>query len=166
MEMSHRSPEVVGVAEHAERTLRSFLAISDDYAVLFLQGGASTQFSAVPAELARGAAPAPITSTPGSGPRKRSPRPGASVPSTWSASLRKLNFPPYRTRNCWQLDRQTRLTCTTRPMKRLAASSISGPQVEVPLVGDMSSTILSRRSTWSEFGVIYAGARKISALRA
>ena len=45
MEMSHRSPEVVGVAEHAEQTLRNLLGISDDYAVLFLQGGASTQFS-------------------------------------------------------------------------------------------------------------------------
>ena len=51
MEMSHRSPEVVGVAQHAEQTLRSLLCISDDYAVLFLQGGASTQFSAVPLNL-------------------------------------------------------------------------------------------------------------------
>ena len=51
MEMSHRSPEVVGVAEHAEATLRELMGISDDYAVLFLQGGASTQFSAVPLNL-------------------------------------------------------------------------------------------------------------------
>ena len=51
MEMSHRSPEVVGVAQRAEQTLRDLLDISDDYAVLFLQGGASTQFSAVPLNL-------------------------------------------------------------------------------------------------------------------
>mgnify|MGYP000619189466 CR=1 FL=1 len=51
MEMSHRSPEVVGVAEHAEQTLRKLLGISDDYAVLFLQGGASTQFAAAPLNL-------------------------------------------------------------------------------------------------------------------
>ena len=51
MEMSHRSPEVVGVASHAEKTLRQLLGISDDYAVLFLQGGASSQFSAVPLNL-------------------------------------------------------------------------------------------------------------------
>ena len=51
MEMSHRSPEVVGVAERAEQTLRNLLGISDEYAVLFLQGGASTQFSAVPLNL-------------------------------------------------------------------------------------------------------------------
>ena len=51
MEMSHRSPEVVGVTEHAEQTLRDLLGISADYAVLFLQGGASTQFAAVPLNL-------------------------------------------------------------------------------------------------------------------
>ena len=51
MEMSHRSPEVVGVAERAESALRELMGISDDYAVLFLQGGASTQFSAVPLNL-------------------------------------------------------------------------------------------------------------------
>ena len=51
MEMSHRSPEVVGVVNHAEQTLRSLLGISEDYAVLFLQGGASTQFGSVPLNL-------------------------------------------------------------------------------------------------------------------
>jgi phosphoserine aminotransferase len=51
MEMSHRSPEVVGVTTHAEQTLRDLLGISADYAVLFLQGGASTQFAAVPLNL-------------------------------------------------------------------------------------------------------------------
>ena len=54
MEMSHRSPEVVGVAERAEQNLRDLLGISDDYAVLFLQGGASTQFSAVPLNILGG----------------------------------------------------------------------------------------------------------------
>jgi len=51
MEMSHRSNEFVGVASEAERDLRDLLSISDDYAVLFLQGGASTQFAAVPLNL-------------------------------------------------------------------------------------------------------------------
>ena len=51
MEMSHRSKEVVEIAKKAEQDFRDLLAISDDYAVLFLQGGASTQFSAVPLNL-------------------------------------------------------------------------------------------------------------------
>ena len=57
MEMSHRSPEVVGVVEGAEACLRRLLQIPDDYAVLFLQGGASTQFAAVPLNLAAAGAP-------------------------------------------------------------------------------------------------------------
>ena len=51
MEMSHRSAEVVSITERAEATLRELLGVSDDYAVLFVQGGASTQFSAVPLNL-------------------------------------------------------------------------------------------------------------------
>ena len=51
MEMSHRSAEIVSIAEAAEQDLRDLLNISDDYAVLFLQGGASTQFSAIPVRL-------------------------------------------------------------------------------------------------------------------
>ncbi len=53
MEMSHRSSEMVAIAEQAEQDLRELLGISDDYAVLFLQGGASTQFAAVPLNLAK-----------------------------------------------------------------------------------------------------------------
>ena len=51
MEMSHRSPEVVATVEEAEACLRRLLQISDDYAVLFVQGGASSQFAAVPLNL-------------------------------------------------------------------------------------------------------------------
>ena len=51
MEMSHRSEEMVSIASEAEADLRELMGISDDYAVLFLQGGASSQFSAVPLNL-------------------------------------------------------------------------------------------------------------------
>jgi phosphoserine aminotransferase len=51
MEMSHRSPEFEEILARAEQTLRRLMAISDDYAVIFLQGGGSMQFSMVPANL-------------------------------------------------------------------------------------------------------------------
>ena len=51
MEVSHRSPAFVEVASQAEATLRRLLGITDDYAVLFLQGGASLQFASVPLNL-------------------------------------------------------------------------------------------------------------------
>ena len=51
MEMSHRSDEVVAIAEKAEQDLRELMSIPSDYKVLFLQGGASTQFAMVPMNL-------------------------------------------------------------------------------------------------------------------
>ena len=51
MELSHRSSEFVGIAERAEASLRRLMQISDDYAVLFQQGGASQQFASVPLNL-------------------------------------------------------------------------------------------------------------------
>ena len=51
MEMSHRSKDMVGIAEQAEADLRELLGVRDDYAVLFLQGGATAQFAAVPLNL-------------------------------------------------------------------------------------------------------------------
>ena len=53
MELSHRSPEFVDVAERAEQALRRLLGINDDYVVRFQQGGASQQFASVPLNLAR-----------------------------------------------------------------------------------------------------------------
>ncbi len=54
MEMSHRSSEFVSIAQQAEADLRELMNISDDYAVLFMQGGASSQFSAAPLNLLNG----------------------------------------------------------------------------------------------------------------
>ena len=54
MEMSHRGQEFISIAEKAEADLRELLNISDDYAVLFLQGGATQQFAAVPLNLLNG----------------------------------------------------------------------------------------------------------------
>ncbi len=78
MEMSHRSPEVVGVAEKAEADLRELLGIPGDYAVLFLQGGASTQFSAVPLNLLGDKAGADYVNT-GQWSKRRSPRASATA---------------------------------------------------------------------------------------
>src|SRR5690606_41586087 len=54
MEMSHRGPEYTSIAEQAEADLRELMGITDDYAVLFLQGGASSQFSMIPMNLLNG----------------------------------------------------------------------------------------------------------------
>ncbi len=51
MELGHRTPEFIGIAEQAEANLREILSIPDNFAVLFLQGGATSQFSMVPLNL-------------------------------------------------------------------------------------------------------------------
>ena len=70
MEMSHRSKEFVGVAENAEQDLRDLLNIPANYKVLFMQGGASSQFTMIPMNLLRGGKK-PITLIRGSGRSRR-----------------------------------------------------------------------------------------------
>jgi len=77
MEVSHRSRAFIAVAERAEADLRELLAIPADYRVLFMQGGAAAQFSAVPLNLWEPMR-RPITSIPATGPSARSRKRGAS----------------------------------------------------------------------------------------
>ena len=159
MEMSHRSDDVIGVTEHAEKTLRGLLAIPDEYAVLFLQGGASTQFSAVPLNLLGG-------------------KPGADYLNTgqWSikaiaegrrygvvnvvANSEKTNFSTIPPREEWNVDKNAAYLHYTPNETIGGVEFFWTPQVEVPLVADMSSTLLSRPVRVEDFGVIYAGAQK------
>lgn len=159
MEMSHRSPEVVGVAQHAEQTLRSLLGISDDYAVLFLQGGASTQFSAVPLNLLGDKAGADYVNT-GQWSKKAIAEAQRYGEVNVVASSRDSNFCTIPAQSSWQPGSDPAY------LHYVANETIGGvefswtPQVDAPLVADMSSTILSRPVRVDDYGVIYAGAQK------
>jgi phosphoserine aminotransferase len=159
MEMSHRSPEVVGVAEHAERTLRNLLGISDDYAVLFLQGGASTQFSAVPLNLLGDKGRADYVNT-GEWSKKAIAEGQRYGEVNVVASAKDTNFTTIPPQQSWQLGADPAY------LHYIGNETIGGveffwtPQVNVPLVVDMSSTILSRPINVADYGVIYAGAQK------
>ena len=63
MEMSHRGQDFIGIAAKAEADLRELLAVPSDYKVLFLPGGATAQFAAVPINLRRGKAKVSYVST-------------------------------------------------------------------------------------------------------
>ena len=159
MEMSHRSPEVVGVAEAAEATLRSLLDISDDYAVLFLQGGASTQFSAIPLNLLDGATEADYVNT-GQWSKKAIAEARRYCEVNVAASSEDTNFATIPPRDDWQLSGSAAYLHYTPNETIGGVEYFWTPQVDVPLVVDMSSTILSRPIDVSEFGMIYAGAQK------
>ncbi|MAT91505.1 MAG: 3-phosphoserine/phosphohydroxythreonine aminotransferase [Halioglobus sp.] len=159
MEMSHRSAEVVGVAHRAEQTLRELLAIPDDYAVLFLQGGASTQFSAVPLNLlgVRGCADYINTGQWSKKAIAEGRRYGQVNVAATSEESNFSTIPPFEQ---WRLDPDAAYLHYT-PNETIGGVEFAWtPQVEAPLVADMSSTILSRPVDVAEFGVIYAGAQK------
>ncbi len=159
MEMSHRSKEIVSIAEKAESDLRELLNISDDYAVLFLQGGASTQFSAVPLNLLGDKGAADYVNT-GQWSKKAIKEASRYADVNVAASSEDTNFstiPPFEQ---WKLNPQAAYLHYTPNETIGGVEFFWTPQVDVPLVTDMSSTILSRPIEVEKYGVIYAGAQK------
>tara|TARA_R110001599_G_scaffold352834_1_gene588752 strand:- start:24808 stop:25887 length:1080 start_codon:yes stop_codon:yes gene_type:complete len=159
MEMSHRSPEVVGVTTHAEQTLRDLLGISSDYAVLFLQGGASTQFASVPLNLIGEKGSADYVNT-GQWSKKAIAEGNRFADVNVAASSEDTNFSTIPPQDSWQLSSDAAYLHYTPNETIGGVEYFWTPQVQVPLVADMSSTILSRPINVQDFGVIYAGAQK------
>jgi len=159
MEMSHRSPEMVGIAEKAEQTLRELLGISDEYAVLFLQGGASAQFSAVPLNLGYDKPRADYLNT-GQWSKKAIAEAGRYLDVNVVASAQASNFSMIPPQDQWQLGSDAAYLHYTPNETIGGVEFFWTPQVGVPLVVDMSSTILSRQIDVNQYGVIYAGAQK------
>jgi len=159
MEMSHRSPEFMGVAAHAEKTLRTLLAIPDEYAVLFLQGGASTQFSAVPLNLLGGKASADYVNT-GQWSKKAIAEAKRYTDVNVVASSQDTGFFSIPARETWQTGADAAYLHYTPNETIGGLEFFWTPDTDVPLVADMSSTILSRPINVSDFGVIYGGAQK------
>ncbi len=159
MEMSHRSPEVVGVAHRAEATLRELLAIPEDYAVLFLQGGASTQFAAAPLNLLGERTVADYVNT-GQWSKKAIAEARRFCRVNVAASSETDNFTSIPPQQEWRLDPDAAYLHFTPNETIGGVEFFWTPDVAVPLVADASSTILSRPLDISRFGVIYAGAQK------
>lgn len=159
MEMSHRSPEVMGVAQHAEQTLRQLLGVPEDYAVLFLQGGASTQFAAVPLNLMGGTGRADYVNT-GQWSKKAIAEGRRFGEVNVVASSENTNFSTIPAFEDWQLGSDPAYLHYTPNETIGGVEFFWTPEVAAPLVVDMSSTILSRPINVADYGVIYAGAQK------
>jgi phosphoserine aminotransferase len=159
MEMSHRSEEIVGIAEQAEQDLRELMGIPDSYKVLFLQGGASAQFAMVPLNLLRGKKTADYLNT-GQWSKKAIREAKRFCDVNVVASSEDQHFSTIPDVNEWHLNKEAAY------FHYVHNETIGGlefdciPDVDVPLVTDMSSTILSRPFDVSKFGLIYAGAQK------
>ena len=160
MEMSHRGKEFMGIAAQAEADLRELLAIPANYKVLFLQGGASSQFAMVPMNLLRGKSSADYVNT-GEWSKKAIKEAKKYCSVNVAATSENKNFSYGPSQDKWSLDANAAYVHYT-PNETIGGVEINWvPQTgDVPLVADMSSNILSKPVDVSRFGVIYAGAQK------
>ncbi|NOX21246.1 MAG: 3-phosphoserine/phosphohydroxythreonine transaminase [Nitrospirae bacterium] len=160
MEMSHRSKEFVSIAEKAEADLRELLRVPENYKILFLQGGASSQFAMVPMNLLRGKTTADYINT-GYWSKKAIAEARRFCEVNIAATSEDTNFTTIPPRDSWKLNPNAAYVHYT-PNETIGGVEFHEvPDVgDVPLVADMSSTILSRPIDVSRFGLIYAGAQK------
>lgn len=162
MEMSHRSDEFVAIAQKAEADLRKLMNIPNNYKVLFLQGGASLQFSAIPLNLLKGTADyldTGIWSKKALTEAKRYEQAGLGKINV-VASAKDSNYTTIPDFDTWQLSDNADYFhyCPNETIGGLAMFDV--PNVNAPIVADMSSCILSQPIDVSKFGLIYAGAQK------
>ena len=159
MEMSHRSKDYEAIIQGAEQDLRDLMQIPDDYAVLFLQGGASLQFAMAPMNLYRnGKADYIVT---GSFAKKAAQEAAKYVDVRVAASSEDLTFsyiPPLAALS-FRGESDYVHICQNNTIygTRYTALPKTG---KLPLVADMSSCILSEPIDVSRYGLIYAGAQK------
>ena len=159
MEISHRGVDFMEAAQKSEKDLRDLLKIPSNYKVLFLQGGASSQFSMVPINLLRGKSKASYANT-GHWSVKAiaEGRRYCDVHVCTDSSENK--FTDIEDFKNWNIEPDSAYLHYT-PNETIAGLEFDYiPDVDIPLVADMSSTILSREIDVSKYGVIYAGAQK------
>jgi phosphoserine aminotransferase len=160
MEMSHRGKQFSSIAQQAEADLRELMAIPGNYKVLFVQGGASSQFAMVPMNLLRGKKTADYLNT-GSWSKKAIAEAKRFCEVNLAASSEADKFTNVPPQDSWNLNQDAAyLHYTPNETIQGVEFPLIPESGDAPLVADMSSTILSRPIDVSKFGVIYAGAQK------
>ncbi len=160
MEASHRSPEFSEVAEGAEASLRKLMGISDDYAVLFLQGGASTQFCMIPMNL-QGSACAEYIDT-GAWSSKAYKEAANLGQAKVIATSKEANYNYIPELGSLAMADDAAYLHITSNNTIFGTQYAAFPKAPagVPMIADMSSDILSRPLNVNDFGIIYGGAQK------
>ncbi|MBR4053690.1 MAG: 3-phosphoserine/phosphohydroxythreonine transaminase [Clostridia bacterium] len=158
MEMSHRSAVYQQIIDQTEADLRKLMNIPDNYKVLFLQGGASTQFSAVPLNLMTKNGKADyIVSGQFSGKAAKEAERYGEVRILASSKDKNFTYVPYVTE--FNKDSDYVHICYNNTIFGTVYPYV--PQTgDIPLVADMSSGILSKPVNVADYGLIYAGAQK------
>lgn len=161
MEMSHRSALYEDIQNEAKETLLDLLGVDDSYDLLFLGGGATTQFSAVPLNLMQGTGKADYLVT-GSWSKKAFQEAQKYGGARLLASSEDKNFTyiPAFSKEDVRKDADYLHMCVNNTIygTRIIPSKI--PDLDLPMVADMSSNILSEYYDLSKFSLVYAGAQK------
>jgi len=160
MEMSHRSPVYEAIIKETEADFRSLMSIPDNYKVLFLQGGASTQFSAVPLNLMNKSKKADyIVSGMFAKKAYEEAQKYGDVKCIASSKDKNFTYIPSITRDLIRDDADYVHICYNNTI--FGTKYSEAPDTgKIPLVADMSSCITSEPIDVTKFGLIYAGAQK------
>ena len=160
MEMSHRSPEFESINAAAEQRLRKLLAIPDDYAVIFVQGGGSMQFTMAPMNLCLPGKPVDVLHT-GTWTAKAIGELKKGILHHIAASTEAEKFTrlPRNEEIKFSPDASYVHLCTNNTIEGTQWHALPDT-AGVPIVADMSSDIASRPVDVSKYGVIFAGAQK------
>ena len=159
MEMSHRSKEFEAIVDEAESGIRRLMKVPEDYAILFLHGGASLQFAMIPMNLRRPGKSADYVDT-GSWSSKAIKEAEITGPVNvaWSGKGDHYARIPKASELRLMPDAEYVHICSNETIEGICWSQF--PKTDAPLVADMSSEILSRVIDVGRFGLIYAGAQK------
>lgn len=159
IEMSHRSKEFMAVAENTESLLRELMEIPDNYKVLFLQGGASSQFFMIPMNLLGNGKKATYLNT-GTWSKKAIKEAELFGDINVAFSSEKQTFNRVPTADEYHVDSDSEYLYFVSNNTIYGTQFPTFPETDMPLISDMSSDILSRKIDVSKFGLIFAGAQK------
>ena len=165
MEMSHRGPQFIGIYEQCVADLRELLNIPANYKILFLQGGGLGENAIVPMNMLRGKTAIDFVVT-GQWSQKSAVEAAKFATVNIAASAENTGFTIIPPRADWQLNPQAAyvhvcMNETIGGVEFQDVPDISNGQTDAPfLVGDVSSTILSRPLDVSKFGLVFGGAQK------
>ncbi len=159
MEISHRDKAFVRLAEGAEALLREIMSIPPNYKVLFLQGGATTQFALLPMNFAAPDQAADYVVT-GAWGEKAAKEAKTLCAARIAASSAASNFTTVPDIADWKLSDGAAYLHVTPNETIHGVEFYQLPEQSAPVLADVSSTILSRPLDVSRYGVLYAGAQK------
>ncbi len=159
MEMSHRSKYYDAINNEVEASLRELMHVPDNYDIIFVQGGASTQFEAIPLNIAKNKkADYVITGNFSKKAYKEAQKYG-DYKAAASSEDKNFTYIPELKRDMFRPDADYVHICYNNTIFGTRYTSIPDTG-NVPLIGDLSSCILSEEIDVSKFGVLYAGAQK------